>query len=161
MSVLKFKDQNNNWITVPAGGRGVPSGGTEGQYLKKSSSSDYNTEWDDFPIPEYGSNTNGSYVKFADGTLIQWGLFTKTSGSTSAYGSLYIMQVSFDLPLNFVDTNYTVTGSGKFGTGAALAFGLEGGTVSTAQVRVWDIATRTLSSSLVLYVRWMAVGRWK
>lgn len=52
MSVLKFKDQNNNWITVPAGGRGVPSGGTVGQYLKKSSSMDYTTEWASFPSVE-------------------------------------------------------------------------------------------------------------
>lgn len=51
MSVLKIKDQNGNWYEVPAGGVGVPSGGTKGQVLKKSSATDYSTEWaDNVPI---------------------------------------------------------------------------------------------------------------
>jgi len=44
MSQLKIKD-GNSWVAIPAGGVGVPSGGTAGQYLKKSSSVDYATEW--------------------------------------------------------------------------------------------------------------------
>lgn len=45
MSQLKIKN-GNNWESIPAGGIGVPSGGTTGQFLKKSSSVDYATEWD-------------------------------------------------------------------------------------------------------------------
>ena len=48
MSQLKIKN-GNNWESIPAGGIGVPSGGTTGQYLKKSSSADYATEWENFP----------------------------------------------------------------------------------------------------------------
>ena len=48
MSQLKIKD-GNSWIGIPAGGVGVPSGGSSGQYLKKSSSTDYATEWADVP----------------------------------------------------------------------------------------------------------------
>lgn len=44
MSVLKIKN-GNTWIEIPAGGVGVPSGGTSGQLLKKSNSTDYSTEW--------------------------------------------------------------------------------------------------------------------
>jgi len=44
MSVLKIKN-GNTWIEIPAGGAGVPSGGTAGQILKKSNSTDYSTEW--------------------------------------------------------------------------------------------------------------------
>lgn len=49
MSKLKIRDQNdpNTWYEVPAGGVGVPSGGTKGQVLKKSSATDYSTEWAD------------------------------------------------------------------------------------------------------------------
>ena len=46
MSQLKIKD-GNSWIGIPAGGIGVPSGGSSGQVLKKSSSTDYATEWAD------------------------------------------------------------------------------------------------------------------
>lgn len=48
MSVLKVKD-GNSWFSLQAGGVGVPSGGTAGQYLKKSSAADYATEWAAFP----------------------------------------------------------------------------------------------------------------
>ena len=44
MSQLKIKD-GNSWINIPAGGVGVPSGGTAGQVLTKSSATDYATEW--------------------------------------------------------------------------------------------------------------------
>ena len=44
MSQLKIKN-GNNWESIPAGGVGVPSGGTAGQVLRKSSNADYATEW--------------------------------------------------------------------------------------------------------------------
>lgn len=44
MSQLKIKN-GNSWEAIPAGGVGVPSGGSSGQYLKKSSNTDYATEW--------------------------------------------------------------------------------------------------------------------
>ena len=51
MSVLKLKDGSGNWNVIPAlkgdAGPGVASGGTQGQILKKSSSTDYDTEWVD------------------------------------------------------------------------------------------------------------------
>ena len=45
---LKIKN-GSSWESIPAGGVGVPSGGSSGQYLKKSSSTDYATEWTDLP----------------------------------------------------------------------------------------------------------------
>ena len=50
MSVLKIKN-GSTWEEIPAGGVGVPSGGTAGQVLMKSSSTDYATEWG-LPTPE-------------------------------------------------------------------------------------------------------------
>ena len=48
MSQLKIKN-GGSWEAIPAGGVGVPSGGSSGQFLKKSSSTDYATEWADLP----------------------------------------------------------------------------------------------------------------
>lgn len=45
MSQLKIKDDNDQWINIPASGIGIPSGGTEGQVLQKSSNTDYATQW--------------------------------------------------------------------------------------------------------------------
>lgn len=36
-----------------ADGKGLPAGGSKGQYLKKQSSADYDYEWVDAPTPEY------------------------------------------------------------------------------------------------------------
>ena len=44
MSQLKIKN-GGSWEAIPAGGIGVPSGGTTGQVLQKSSNTDYATEW--------------------------------------------------------------------------------------------------------------------
>lgn len=49
MSQLKIKN-GNNWESIPAGGIGVPSGGTTGQVLQKSSGTDYATGWADLPL---------------------------------------------------------------------------------------------------------------
>lgn len=110
------------------------------------------------------SNTvteESNYIKFPDGTLIQWGTKTFNSGSTVGYQSVHIMTCQILFQQSFVDTNYKIFGSGKFGTGAAIAFGQESGTASTGYVRVLDYASRTLSSSLTLTVNWTAIGRWK
>lgn len=45
MSQWKVKN-GNTWEAIPAGGVGVPSGGTQGQVLVKASNADYDTEWE-------------------------------------------------------------------------------------------------------------------
>lgn len=45
MSKLKIRLNGNTWEEIPAGGIGVPSGGTQGQALLKSSNTDYSTAW--------------------------------------------------------------------------------------------------------------------
>lgn len=112
-----------------------------------------------------GTGSYSGYHKFADGTLIQWGRESFDTGSTTAYGTLgiNIMTVTVPFGVAFYDTNYKIFGSGRFGTGAALAFGQEEGlaTTTTTGVRVWDATARTLSASLKLVVNWTAIGRWK
>lgn len=40
-----------------ADGKGLPAGGSKGQYLKKQSNADYDYEWADVPAPEYAQET--------------------------------------------------------------------------------------------------------
>ena len=68
MSQLKIKN-GNNWESIPAGGAGVPSGGTTGQFLKKSSNTDYATEWADIPTNDYYETGNSTItVNNSNGT---------------------------------------------------------------------------------------------
>lgn len=104
------------------------------------------------------------HCKMPDGTLIQWGSLTVQQGSTGQYvGQTYQMPVSISLPIPFVDTNYRVFGSSKFGSGGAIAIGhdVSLSTASSAYIRAWDYTPRTLSSSVVLQVWWTAIGRWR
>lgn len=45
-----------------APGQGVPTGGAEGQFLRKASSTDYDTGWYDFPSLAKGTDTSGYAV---------------------------------------------------------------------------------------------------
>lgn len=63
MSQLKIKD-GNNWINIPSSGIGVPSGGTTGQVLQKSSNTDYATEWANLPVEQFVDRS-------ADVTVVQ------------------------------------------------------------------------------------------
>lgn len=105
-------------------------------------------------------SANG-YCKLPDGTMMQWGTTEVTSGSMSAYANIYVATVTVVFPQRFVDGNYIITGSSKFGTGAELAFGQGATSATQASVRVWDVAARVFSASDKLVVKWMAIGRWK
>lgn len=67
MSQLKIKN-GNVWESIPAGGIGVPSGGTTGQVLQKSSNTDYATEWANAvgarieEITRTGTTTSTGYI---------------------------------------------------------------------------------------------------
>ncbi len=103
------------------------------------------------------------YCKMADGTLILRGTTNFTSGSMVAYGSIYIATVTIALPSSpkFINSDYTITGSSKWSTGAELAFGQGATSVTQASVRVWDVSARTFSTNAPLVIKWMAIGRWK
>lgn len=75
MSQLKIKN-GNNWESIPAGGIGVPSGGTTGQVLQKSSGTDYATEW---ATPQYARPTTLTRPLQADQTT-DWTFTAPYSG---------------------------------------------------------------------------------
>ena len=52
-------------------GPGVPAGGTAGQYLKKASSTDYDTEWDTLTAGDVVFNKESGYVSGTVGRYLQ------------------------------------------------------------------------------------------
>ena len=111
MSQLKIRN-GNDWYSVPAGGAGVPSGGSAGQLLMKSSSTDYATEWinninevidlsNDLVITKSsGSDTvnSSSCTAYRSGNLIQIG-FSFTSTATVSAGSNSFVGTLSGIPL--------------------------------------------------------------
>ena len=106
-----------------------------------------------------GSNSNGYYSKFADGTLIQWGTVTP-SLTLSQIGSsgVYYATTNITLPQSFA-TNSTFYGYGssRFGTGHNVPIGVLQSSLSVATLNVYDFYARSGTAN----IKWCAIGRWK
>lgn len=70
------------------------------------------SDWDIISVPniiETGSNSSANYIKYADGTLIQYGVATMTATTSRSAGGLtyYSDRADITLPYNFKDTSFT------------------------------------------------------
>lgn len=105
-------------------------------------------------VVESGSNTNGSYIKFADGTLIQQG---NTGSFTVPAGTAGSKDVTF--PINFYDINYYVTQTSLGGAYYSwVAESTTNKTISGFKCNCWN---NTSASAADVGYSWIAVGRWK
>ena len=110
---------------------------------------------------ESGSNANGSYLKFADGTLICYGVKNVTTPTT---GSTVLAAVL--LPQSFIDTNYNISMLQDYAHGnlsyAVIAFGISS---AGKRVHAFDFAavsvTGTWDAAATLVCSYTAIGRWK
>ena len=113
-------------------------------------------QWNDNVTPDNGSNSNGSWTKFPDGTLIQYGAFTVDLSANS------YLEYTLTFPLRqaqggFVAVPaftagvtiwsdpkfYSVIRRGRFADSGILRIGNAGTAVSG------------------VIIEWMAIGRWK
>lgn len=106
MSQLKIKN-GNSWESIPAGGIGVPSGGTTGQVLQKSSNTDYATEWAtqthgliteviyDHQTPSNGAKTLSKSVSEFDALLIETGW-----GNGNGHGTFILKETFLTQSIN-------------------------------------------------------------
>jgi len=101
---------------------------------------------------EYGSNSNGSYIRFADGTLICWGSVTSTGGTSTTNGSLFRTTVQTQtFPAAFTSTPSVSGGGSSFTVWPSFD------PSSTATDWSFNRATTTATNYTL---RWVAVGRW-
>lgn len=106
-------------------------------------------------VVESGSNSNGSYIKFADGTLIQEGDTGSFTIPASTGGS---KDVTF--PINFYDTNYCVTQT-NLGGGTYYSWVAESTTNKTISGFTCSCWNNTSAGSSTTNFSWIAIGRWK
>lgn len=99
----------------------------------------------------YGSDTNGQYIKFANGVLIQWGIKTGANGMTVT------------LPTSFNTAGYTVSMNAHYNTNTSIVciFSELDRTVSSFKINAWDASTRAASTATNIAVLWIAIGTWK
>ena len=151
--------------------------GLVGNVLNQKSSSKKDAYSCDYvnKIIESGSNENGDYVKYSDGTLIQRGIIDKTkflntgsSLSTAVQGlNIYRSEIAeMTLPQNFIDDTYSLTAqikNGGAGTRTTWArihdkentyFGLQ-------LTGLEDFTSSATGYTNLEYVDWIAIGKWK
>ena len=108
-------------------------------------------------IVESGSNSNGNYIKYSDGTMICWKNLTTQMAINAAYGNLYQNSRVFDFPQQFIETPVGVCSMFQWGTGASWGCVL---TISTTQItcRGIDAISRDVGTCKISYI---AIGKWK
>lgn len=108
-----------------------------------------------------GSNANGKYVKFTDGTMICWNYEEVTDVAiNNAYGSLFQTTRNITYPQAFIEAPALTCGSFRWGTSASW------GTIGThdtpkthGQLRGIDAFSR--ASGTTTRISWIAIGKWK
>lgn len=106
-------------------------------------------------VVESGSNANGAYVRFADGTQICAGAVVYTNDVATATGSLFIStSQDFSLPAAFASVSARCAYSPSFG-GTWLT-GESGAPANTIRIRAMRVVTTTADFTVEFFI----VGRW-
>ncbi len=113
-------------------------------------------------IIESGSNANGSYVKYSDGTMECWGFASTTTSSSSVnlYGSTsgltYYASAARSLPATFIAQPSMAC---ALIAPAAVGYTANLATVSTTGYLI--VVGSSLDNAAVITVAWLAKGRWR
>ena len=114
-------------------------------------------------ITDSGSNSNGRWLKFQDGTLIQWKSEEVTDQAIgNQYGgtAIYFGTRQITFPIEFYDANYVGTvGRAIWGTGGSWGAVMTNTQKYSMQIIVYDMFSRAAGTNFKL--SWMAIGRWK
>lgn len=110
-------------------------------------------------IIRQGSNSSAKYIKFSDGTLIQYGKVTlQTYDGRSSGGLTYWSKDDVvTLPANFKDTNFVITTNVSLANMNVFAqsYGIA---TDTDKVRISFVATADQESRIIDFI---CIGRWK
>lgn len=106
-----------------------------------------------------GSNANGSWIKYPDGTMICY--HTSTTLLTTSAGSTYSFysptSAIFTFPVAFISTpNVTFSTAGVGGT--LFPWVGAGDILNTTQCNAWLHSTKNDGTG---YISYQAIGRWK
>jgi hypothetical protein len=101
-------------------------------------------------IYDSGTNSNGSWIRFTDGTMMQWGNFASTT---------YPQAMTFPIP--FVDTTYRLIPAHSESATANIVSNIAPTTVTVSGCSVYSNVGSTAGQKLTGTVDWHAMGFWK
>ena len=138
-------------------GQSTPPASVKPQVEEGTRKSNF-TSWAGY-IVESGSNDNGSYIKYSDGTMICYKSTSEiTINITTAWGSLYEGSLNVgNFPVEFVETpTISVT---PFGSGMLIEQG--GANASKTSWGTITVVRPTSVSGVKTKFHLIAIGRWK
>ena len=110
-------------------------------------------------IVESGSNENGNWVKFIDGTMICYQSFTCNVNYSTKYGTGYYAEITNEIksfPVSFIETPKVSIGlATNYGIGCALRD--TNSEKCATNIFVYTFASRTDTITLNI----IAIGKWK
>lgn len=132
----------------------VTSTGTEGTLVYDSSSEDREIyhEGNSYPIVEKGSNANGEYIRFADGTQVCYGKAT-FSPTTAGYESKLVT-----FPATFMNNPLVISATVMSTPSGGDDFRVRGNIYSSTTANIGLYTPTSLSQVVVGVVAW---GKWK
>ena len=108
---------------------------------------------------ESGSNANGHWTKFPDGTMIQWNIITVTDQAIDdAYGTLFQGTRDITFPQPFIEAPSASCGIFREENGAGWG-SIRNTTETLIMLRGMDVVSRTIGNTIE--ISWQAIGRWK
>ena len=111
-------------------------------------------------IVETGSNANGNYIKYADGTLEMWGVKSAEYICKTTAGSGY---VSTGIPITFpiASKSECVVTVQKIAESIEATYGGISGKSTKTGVTAFVLSLFQISSVRIAYFHWRATGTWK
>jgi hypothetical protein len=112
-------------------------------------------------IYDSGSNANGSWIRYTDGTMMCWNRFADGgyNGSTGASAVMIYREITWTFPQQFADTNRIVVGSAYANTGVQNGVGLMEQSqfiaVGSARLFVFGLNSANMTGQAT------AIGKWK
>jgi hypothetical protein len=127
--------------------------GTARTYIRGRHDTDASwTAWNEIAVANVsGSNSNGSYIKFDDGTLICWASVAAVAGTATQNTGILTYPITFTTAPYTVVQHYSL--SGKFADWYIYNNATNGFTIYHQGTSGADISGTSF--------RWQAIGRWK
>jgi hypothetical protein len=115
-------------------------------------------------IEESGSNANGSYIKFGDGTMICWQKYSYTVPSLPAWGSVFSSGDSDPLPppfpASFTSAPDVIRSANQVGANYWITTAA-GNATSSTQAQRCQVTRATAATNLLVHISLTAIGRWR
>jgi hypothetical protein len=114
------------------------------------------TKWWPVASQDSGSNANGYYIRYSDGTMMQYAKIS-VSVTTTALGPVYRAITPISLALSFINTSFSFSYCVDGNT--ISAWGGSYNTVTTSSVSPFIYAASAGTATVTIY--WQAIGKWK